>query len=170
MAEFFEFSGMEAEISQLIDDLNRAVNDVNAAAEGAAMQAAEIIRSNQQRFFAKAKFKRNKKGHRYNNIDSGLITIKRDERAKGKVYKLRIGYDTETLKRYPELYVIEFGRPGTSRTRKKPTDKLGRKKGDFPAHVSHIRAGFVVAKEKAVNAYNEKLMEIVQNDFRGQGG
>ncbi len=167
MAEFLEFSGMEAEITRLIDDLNRAKGEVDEATEGAAMNAADIIRKEQQRLFAKAHFKRDKEGHRYNNIGSGLISIKQDERAKGKVYKLRIGYDTETLRRYPELLVIEFGRPGKSRTRKKPTDKIGRKKGDFPAHVSHIRAGFFLAKDKAVNAFNEKLLEVAERNFRG---
>lgn len=167
MAEFIEFSGMEAEITRLIDDLNRAKNNVNEATEGAAMVSADIIRKEQQRLFAKVHFKRDKEGHRYNNIGSGLISIKRDERAKGKVYKLRIGYDTETLKRFPELWVIEFGRPGMSRRRKNPKDKLGRKKGDFPAHISHIRAGFELAKGKAVNAFNETLLEIAERDFRG---
>ena len=179
MAEFIEFSGMEAEITRLIDDLNRAKNNVNEATEGAAMASADIIRKEQQRLFAKVHFKRDKEGHRYNNIGSGLISIKQDERAKGKVYKLRIGYDTETLRRYPELLVIEFGRPGKSRNRKSLTStvkrkgkngktiKFTRKKGDFPAHVSHIRAGFFLAKDKAVNAFNEKLLEVAERNFRG---
>lgn len=166
MPDMFDFSGMEAEISRLIDSLNRAVTDVENGTEEAALQAAEIIRDEQQRLFSKADFKRDKRSHQYNRANESLIKIKRDDRARGKVYKLRIGYDTETLRRYPELLVIEFGRPGKSRNRRSKKDKLGRKKGDFPAHISHIRAGFFLAKEKAVNTFNERLMEIVRNDFR----
>ena len=169
MADFLEFSGMEAEISRLITDLNRAVGEVDEGTANAAHSAAEIIKAEQQRLFAKTNFKRNKRNHRYNYANGGLIKIKRDEKTRGKVYKLRIGYDSETLKRFPELIYIEFGRPGKSRKHISPVDKNGRKKGKFPAsaHVSHIRGGFYLAKDKAVEAFNEALFAIVQRNFRG---
>ncbi len=166
MDDFIVFSGMEAEISKLIEDLNHAKAEVNGSSESAAMSAAQIIQAEQQRLFNKADFKRDKKGHTYNRVNAGLIKISRDQRSKGKVYKLRIGYDAETLRKFPELYVIEFGRPGSTRNRRNSRDKLGRKKGNFPTHISHIRAGLFLAKDKAINAFNEKLMEIVLHNFR----
>ncbi len=167
MAEdFIDFSGFEAQITALISDLNKAVGDVNNASAGAAYNAAEIIRAEQARLLAKAVFKRDK-NHSYHYVSGSLIKITRDKQSAGKVFKLRIGYDTETLRQYPELLVIEFGRPGKSARRMKATDSLKRKKGDFPAQISHIRAGLFLAKEKAVKEFNEGLYEIAKRDFTG---
>ncbi len=165
MADFINFSGMEAEISKLMDDMDAAKKEVEEAMPEAAMEAAEIIRAEQQRLLSKANFKRDRPNHHYNNVNGGLIKIMQD-RTKSKRYRLKIGYDSETLRKYHELLVIEFGRPGKSARHSKKTDKLGRKKGDFPAHVSHIRAGFFLSKDKAADACNEKLMQAAQNAFR----
>lgn len=158
-ADFLNFSGMEAEIAALIRDLDRAKNAVNSAAGQAAEEAARIIADEQKRLLGKAQFKRRTTDLR------GLITIKRD--TKSKVYKLRIGYDTEAIRAHPEVLLIEFGRPGKSARRMKPTDSKGRKKGDFPPHVSHVRAGFFLAKDKATDHFNNRLMDIAAEKFRG---
>ncbi len=165
--DFLDFSGFEAQITALISDLNKAVGDVNNASAGAAYNAAEIIRAEQARLLAKAVFKRDRKRHSYHYADGNLIKVTRDKQSAGKVFKLHIGYDTETLRQYPELLVIEFGRPGKSAKRSKPTDSRGRKKGDFPPQISHIRAGLFLAKEKAVKEFNENLYEIAKRDFTG---
>lgn len=165
--DFLSFSGLESAVSELIADLNRASGEVDAESEAAALAAAEIIAKEQRRLFAKAQFKRDKSSHTYKMANGGLISINRVFSAKRKVYKLAIGYDTPTLAAYPELLVIEFGRPGKSARRMKPTDKLGRKKGDFPAQVPHIRAGLFLAKDKAVKEFNERLFEIARSRFNG---
>lgn len=165
MADFINFSGMEAEISKLMDDMDAAKKEVEEAMPEAAMEAAEIIRAEQQRLLSKANFKRDKPNHQYNNVNGGLIKIMQD-RTRNRRYKVKIGYDSETLRKYPELRVIEFGRPGKSARHSKKTDKLGRKKGEFPSHISHIRAGFFLAKDKAADACNEKLMQAAKNAFR----
>ena len=158
--DFLDFSGMEAEISALIRDLDSAKNAVDSAAGQAAEEAAKIIADEQRRLLGKANFKRRTTDLR------GLITIKRDLRS--KVYKLRVGYDTQAITAHPEVLLIEFGRPGKSPRRMKPTDSKGRKKGDFPPHISHIRAGFDLAKDKAAEHFNEKLMDIAADKFRGR--
>ncbi len=163
--DFINFSGFEGQISALINDLNRAKKDVDSSSADAAYRAAEIIRKEQVRIFAKASFKRDKKSHQYRFVKEDLIKITRDESLRGKVYKLKIGYDSPTLKQYPELLVIEFGRPGRSARRSRLTDKLSRKKGDFPQN-PHIRPGLFLAKDKAVKEFNEKLFDIVRKDFR----
>lgn len=162
--DFISFSGMEADISSFIAALEKAVSDIDSAAPEAAMSAAEIIRNEQVRLFAKAHFKRDRKSHAYRMVNSSLITIRQE--GKGRLFKMHIGYDTPTLNAYPELLVIEFGRPGKSRRRSSPKDLRGRKKGSLPS-VSHIRAGFFLAKEKAAEKYNETLYKVLAEDFKG---
>ena len=162
-----QFDGFQAEISTMIDSLNHSVRVVDETASQAVDEAAQLIADEQRRLLGKADFRRDRKSHDYNNISGDLIRIFRDNRSRGKVYKVRIGYDTETLKRYPELYVIEFGRPGKSPRYSKPTDKIGRKKGTFPAHISHIRAGFFLKKEEAAKRVLEKLYETAAQRFGG---
>ena len=167
MSELIGFDGLETAVTELIADLNRAVQDVDSEAEEAAQNAAGLILAEQKRLFRKAVFRRDKQRHTYKYADETLIKIMRDERSAGRVYKLKIGYDTETLRRYPELLLIEFGRPGKSRKRAKRTDSTGRKKGTFPAHVSHIRAGALFAKDKAAKAFTDRLFEIAADRFSG---
>ncbi len=173
--DLINFDGnFQAQISALIGDLNRMTRDVDTEAASAANEAAEIIAKEQRRLFSKADFKRTKKGHRYKYADNGLIKIFRDKKASGKVYKLRVGYDTETLRQYPELIVIEFGRPGksprhSSKVMWNSKFRKNVKKGNFPPHVSHIRAGFELSKEDAAKRFEERLFEIVKRDFNGGG-
>jgi len=165
--DFLQFEGFQAEISAMIDSLNHSVRIVDETAAQAVDEAAQLIADEQRRLLGKASFKRDRQSHDYNNISGDLIRIFRDKRSRGIVYKVRIGYDAETLKRYPELYVIEFGRPGKSPRHSKPKDKLGRKKGEFPAHISHIRAGFFTKKEEAAKRVLEKLYEAAAQRFGG---
>lgn len=45
----------------------------------------------------------------------------------------------------------------------KRVDSIGRIIGDFPSHISHIRAGFFLAKETAVKFYFNELYNIVKD-------
>lgn len=163
--DFMSFDGFQAEITAMMGDLSRAVTVVDETTAQAVDEAAQLIADEQRRLLGKANFKRDCQSHNYNNINGGLIRIFRDNRTRGRRYRVRIGYDAETLKRYPELYVIEFGRPGSSPRYSKPKDKLGRKKGKFPAHISHIRAGFFMKKEEAAKRVLEKLYEAAVQRF-----
>lgn len=165
--DFLQFEGFQAEITAMINSLNRSVDVVDETAAQAVDEAARLISSEQRRLLDKAVFKRDRQRHDYNYINGSLIRIFRDSRTKGRVYKVRIGYDSQTLKKYPELYVIEFGRPGKSAKYSKPKDKFGRKKGEFPAHISHIRAGFYLKKEEAAKRVLEKLYEAAADRFGG---
>lgn len=158
-----------AQIDNFIEDLNvmqREIFEENATAIG---NAAETIMNEQRRIFAKANFLRSKKKHQYKHVNGSLIntTIKRSGRAKLKAY---IGFDTDTLREYPELILVEFGRPGISPKHSQSTDKLGRKKGDFPeaATVMPIRAGFWLARNTALAIYAEKMFKFVQGFWNGR--
>lgn len=149
-----------AQLTELMGDLSAMSAEINAESEQAAERAAAIIKNEQCRIFAKANFKRNKASHVYKNASGGLITV--TKRKIGKVRtKMLVGFDSETLREYPELLMIEFGRPGKSVRHSKATDSRGRKKGKFPeeAVVIPIRVGFEVAKEQALAAYSENMLD-----------
>lgn len=148
-----DISGMEAEISKLIDDLNKTQGAVDSETAKALSESGQIIVREQRRILSK----------RYPQLAG---KIKLTKTATGKIYKVTAGYDTPTLREHPELLVIEFGRPGKSARRSKKTDKLGRKKGSFP-QLTHIRAGYFVAKEAAVKHLQTRLLEIARSNFRG---
>lgn len=154
------------QISELIGDLSGMSADIDAESEVAAEKAADVIRSEQARIFAKASFKRDKAKHKYKNVNGGLITV--TKRKIGTVRtKMIVGFGTETLREYPELLLIEFGRPGKSPKHSKTLDTLNRKKGDFPAAavVMPIRAGFELAKEQALQAYSEDMLDKAEKLF-----
>lgn len=155
-----------AQINDLIGDLSGMSADLEAESETAAMRAANVIASEQRRIFAKAHFKRTKTKHVYKNVGGDLIKISRAKAGKAQV-KLCVGFDTETLREYPELLIIEFGRPGKSPRHSGDTDKLGRKKGDFPerATVMPIRVGFELAKEDALKAYADDMLDKAEELF-----
>lgn len=156
-----------AQIDNLIEDLNVMQREMTAESEIALEKAAEVIAAEQRRVFAQAHFKREEKRvYKYVNDSLIRITKKKLGRAKLKAY---VGFDTETLKAYPELILVEFGRPGKSANHSKRTDKLGRKKGDFPAAatVMPIRAGFNLAKESALAAYAEDMFNRAAEIFNG---
>ncbi len=136
---------------------------INEVSEEAAMRAAKVIQREQERVFNKASFKRDKRSHIYKNANAGLITIKM-QKVHPSRFKVEVGFDTPTLRAYPELLEIEFGRPGKSPRYSKKTDKLKRKKGVFPeaAVVMPIRAGFQLAKDEAYGEYDEQMTEAIK--------
>lgn len=155
-----------AQITELMGDLSAMSAEINAESEQAAQKAALIIRDHQTRIFAKAHFKRDKASHVYRNAVGGLITV--TKRKIGKVRtKMLVGFDSETLREYPELLMIEFGRPGKSARHSKVTDSRGRKKGKFPeeAVVMPIRVGFEAAKEQALAVYSEDMLDKTEKLF-----
>lgn len=148
-----------AQINDMIGDLSGMSRELVSESETAAVKAAGVIASEQRRIFAKANFKRDKDKHVYRNVGGSLISIAQRKAGAAQV-KVCVGFDTETLREYPELLVIEFGRPGKSPQHSGDTDKLGRKKGSFPeaATVMPIRVGFELAKEKALQTYADDML------------
>ena len=157
----FDIDGFQAEIQRLVSDLDGMGRDADQGALQAMQEAAEMIASEQKRLLAAAPFR-----ERTTDL-SALIKVVRSDTKKYK--RLRIGYDSEAIKQHPEVLVVEFGRPGKSARRMKPTDSLGRKKGEFPPQTPHITAGFFLAKEKAAAHFREKMMEIVQRRWNNGG-
>lgn len=149
-----------AQLNDLIGDLSAMASELTAESEAAAEKAAGVIASEQRRIFLKAHFERDKKGHVYKNVGQELISIAKRKTGRARV-KMMVGFDTETLRKYPELLEIEFGRPGISPRHKSRTDKLGRKKGEFPeeATVMPIRVGFQNAKEAALKTYADEMFD-----------
>ncbi len=154
------------QLTRLCGDLSGMQAEIDTASEAAAEAAAKVIQQEQERVFKKAHFKHTKKRHRYQNANEGLITVSKRKLTSSRL-RLAVGFDTPTLKAYPELLMIEYGRPGKSPGHSKNTDKLGRKKGKFPeaATVMPIRTGFELAKEKAFKAYSENMLDKVQRQF-----
>ena len=162
-----EINDICGQISNLIGDLSGMETQLNAESEAAAYRAAKIIQGEQRRIFAKANFKRDKKSHKYKFASGSHIEITERKIGKYRV-KMQVGYTAETLREYPELLLIEFGRPGKSPRYSKSTDSLGRKKGEYPeaATVMPIRTGFELAKEQALKAYSEDMLDKAEELFR----
>lgn len=156
------------QINSLIGDLTNMQREMTAESDIALDKAAAVIAAEQRRIFAQANFLRDKKNHIYKFADSSLIRVTKKKLGRAKI-KAYIGFDTPTLKAYPELILVEFGRPGKSARYSKDTDKNGRKKGDFPqyATVMPIRAGFNLAKESALAAYAEDMFNKARELFTG---
>lgn len=157
-----------AQIDNLIDDLNLMQCEMTAESDIALDKAAAVIAAEQRRIFAQAKFLRDKKNHVYKYADSSLIRVTKNKLGRAKI-KAYIGFDTPTLEAYPELILVEFGRPGKSARHSEDTDKNGRKKGTFPdvATVMPIRAGFNLAKESALATYAEDMFNRARELFTG---
>lgn len=156
-----------AQITDLIGDLSVMQSEIFDVSETAAENAARLIAAQQRRIFAQANFLRENEKHIYKGANEGLIRISKRKTGKARV-KMLIGFDTETLRKYPELLVIEFGRPGKSPEYSGSTDKLGRKKGKFPeyATVMPIRVGFQLAKEEALRQYAKEMLDRAENLFK----
>lgn len=156
------------QINALIGDLTSMQREMTAESENALDKAAAVIAAEQRRIFAQANFRRTKRKHVYKYANDSLIRVTKKKLGRAKL-KAYIGFDTPTLKAYPELILVEFGRPGKSARHSKGTDKKGRKKGDFPdvATVMPIRAGFNLAKESALAAYAEDMFNRAAELFRG---
>ena len=157
----FDFQGFQGQINALAEKLDRMSEDVSAEAESAAKEAAEIIAREQRRLLSKALFRE----HKADLI--GLIRVRKD--SSRKYYRLKIGYDSDTIRQHPELLVIECGRPGKSARRSKLTDSLGRKKGDFPPMTPHIIPGFYLAKEEAAEHFRQRLLEAARRQWENGG-
>ncbi len=154
------------QLKDFMNDLTKMQKEMTAESELALDKAAEIIATNQRRVFAQANFERNKKNHVYKFADSSLIRVTKKKLGRAKI-KAYIGFDSATIRAYPELILVEFGRPGKSPRHSKDTDKIGRKKGEFPATVMPIRAGFNLAKESAISAYADDMFNKATNLFLG---
>lgn len=156
-----------AQITDLIGDLSAMQGELTGESESAAQSAARVIASEQQRIFAQAHFLRDKKNHVYKDASGSLIKIIKRKTGKARV-KMLVGFDTDTIREYPELLVIEFGRPGKSPRHSAAVDKRGRKKGVFPtnANVMPIRVGFQLAKEEAFRKYADLMFNRAQELFR----
>lgn len=173
------------QINSLIGDLTKMQREMTAESDIALDKAAAVIAAEQRRIFAQANFLRNKKNHVYKFADSSLIRVTKKKLGRAKI-KAYIGFDTPTLKAYPELILVEFGRPGKSARHSKDTEKVEvkrkvkgkffkqkthftRKKGKFPeaATVMPIRAGFNLAKESALAAYAEDMFNRARELFTG---
>ena len=160
-----------AQIAALCGDLTAMERNIFEENKTAIGKAAETIMNEQRRVFAKANFLRDKKKHQYKFVNGSLIstTVKLAGRAKLRAY---VGFNTETLRKYPELILVEFGRPGKSPKHSKHTDKLGRKKGAFSedAVVMPIRVGFWLARDSALAIYAEDMFKFVQGYWNGRRG
>ncbi len=175
MSNFFGMNDLSAEIMEMIGDSRKMVSEVENLSPTAARESAEIIAQEQRRIFDKADFKRNKRGHTYKLVNSSAVKVIAGRSPKSKITVFESGFDTPTLKKYPELIIIEFGRPGKSPRYSKRTEskrikgaKNFRKKGDFPeeAQVMPVRMGFRAAKEKAFRHYADRLMNKAEEIFR----
>lgn len=151
----------QQQINILVRDLDQMSEAVEAGAVEAANEAAEMIAAEQRRLLSAAVFQ-----HKKADL-AALIKVKKSNSK--KYYRLNIGYDSETIKAHPEVLVIEYGRPGKSARRMKPTDKLGRKKGDFPPQTPHIKPGFILAKDKAAEHFRDRLLEIARQKWNNGG-
>lgn len=164
MAEDIFDLGLERfqqQINLLVRDLDQMSRAVESGAVAAAEESAEMIAAEQKRLLSAASF-RNKTADL-----AALITVKRSRSR--KYYRLNIGYDSAAIKAHPEVLVIEYGRPGKSARRMKSTDKLGRKKGDFPPQTPHIKPGFILAKDKAAGHFRDRLLEIARRKWNNGG-
>ena len=155
-----------AQINEFIGDLTAMQKEMTAESETALDKAAAVIAAEQRRVFAKANFQRTKAHHNYKYANGSLIRVTKKKLGKARI-KAYVGFDTQTIKEYPELILIEFGRPGKSPRHSKTTDKLKRKKGSFPeaATVMPIRAGFNLAKESALAAYAQDMFDRAEELF-----
>lgn len=157
----FDFQGFQGQIKLLIENLDRMTDEVDAGALQAAEEAAEIIAVHQRRLLSQAAFRKS---------EADLVSLIRVRKMGSKRYfRLGIGYDSEAIQQHPELFVIEFGRPGKSARRMKATDSLGRKKGDFPPVTPHIVPGFYLGKQDAGEHFREKLLEIARRRWENGG-
>ena len=152
--------GMQLQIEQLTAVLDRMDERVREGVEQATTECAQMIMREQKRMLSAANFAKP-------TTDlAGLIKITRYKSYWGNTYT-RVGYDAQAVREHPEVLVVEFGRPGKSARRMKPTDKLGRKKGAFPPQTPHIIAGLIFAKEDVTRHFRNRLAEIARNEWNG---
>ena len=166
MNDLFRMDGLIEDIRSLVGDLQSAVSEVEEVSPRAARESAEIIAREQRRIFDKAFFMRDKNNYPYKYADSALIQVI-PVSAGLKQARFLIGFDSPTIEKYPELLLVEFGRPGRSPRRSSKKDKRGRNKGIFPeaAQTMPIRQGTRLAREEAFNHYRDALFDRVSERF-----
>lgn len=159
MSDFFDLGidEMQAQITALVSALDRMDESVSEGVVEAAEEATSIIMREQKRLLSAANF-----AHPTADLAS-LIKVQKGKNT--KYYKLKIGYDSEAARQHPEVFVIEFGRPGKSARRMKKTDSLGRKKGDFPPQTPHIVAGMHLARNEAAQRFRDRMAEIARRKW-----
>lgn len=164
---------MQEQIEALLRDIGKMPAAINEAAASAMDEAAQLIANEQKRLLSTAHFK-----HSTVNLAS-LIKVEPIKLTETDNYLGRgIGYSTEAIRRYPELLVIEYGRPGKSARRMSPYQKdfimttrngkkvmvKERRKGEFPQYevCPHIYAGFYIGADKASKHFRDALCEVLE--------
>lgn len=158
--EFITVDGLEAQITQFMQALDAMDTAVDVKLAEVADECAQMIEQEQKRLLAT----------QHPQLTSLVKVTART--VKDKYVKVKVGYDSDTIRDHFELLVIEFGRPGKSARCSGEYEKKIRKgetkahrKGEFPSSVSHIRAGFDVAHEKIVQHFEETLMNAAAERF-----
>ncbi len=151
-----QLDALAAEIGQF--------SDIDDIVTPALDRAVEKIAASMRRVFSRANFKRDKRNVQYRYAGAELLKKFAPKTSRKGVLYATAGFDTETIRRYPELIEIEYGRPGKSRGHTGKTDSRGRKKGVFPEYavVMPVRVGFDLVKETvATEFYNEVYTAIM---------
>lgn len=158
--EFITVSGLEAQITQfmqILDDMDAAI-DVKLSE--VADDCAAMIEKEQKRLLSTQ------------HPQLAPLVKVAAKTVKDKYVRVKVGYDSDTIREHFELLVIEFGRPGKSARCSGEYEKKIRKgetkahkKGEFPSSVSHIRAGYDVAHDKILQHFEETLMNAAAERF-----
>jgi len=99
----FGFSGLTEDINDMIAALNRMDAKCGVSEREAMEEAAKIVADEQRRIVAETSPKL-----------AGLIKVKIvQDKTRTKAV---VGYDSDDIKAHPEILVIEFGKPGLSKT------------------------------------------------------
>lgn len=158
--EFITADGLESQITQFMQALDAMDAAVDVKLSEVADECAQMIEQEQKRLLAT----------QHPQLTS-LVKVAAKTRG-DKYVRVKVGYDSDTIRDHFELLVIEFGRPGKSARCSGEYEKKIRKgetkahrKGEFPTSVSHIRAGYDVAQEKIVQHFEEVLMNTAAERF-----
>lgn len=158
--EFITVSGLESQITQFMQALDAMDAAVDVKLAEVADDCAAMIETEQKRLLS---------------TQHPQLTplVKVTTKTRGDKYvKVKVGYDSQTIKDHFEVLIIEFGRPGKSakcsgayeKKMREGADKLHRK-GEFPTSVSHIRAGYDVAHDKILQHFEEVLTNTAAERF-----
>lgn len=164
--DIFGMNDVTTQIMDLIGADLRMVAEVESESETAAREATELIANDQRRILSHAGFKRDKPKHVYNHVNGSAISVMSTRSSGKRVSAFDIGFSADSLRLYPELIEIEFGRPGKSPRYSGRIDKKGRKKGNFPSQVMPVRVGFQTAKGKAFEHYAKRMLDKAIEAYR----
>ena len=158
--EFITVDGLESQITQFMQALDAMDAAVDVKLAEVADECAAMIEQEQKRLLAT----------QHPQLTSLVKVAART--VKDKYVKVKVGYDSDTIRDHFELLVIEFGRPGKSARCSGEYEKKIRKgetkahrKGEFPTSVSHIRAGYDVAHNKILQHFEDVLMNTAAERF-----